>query len=264
MGATWIKGLGLAALLAMTASASAQGPKKDMKRPDGDGPRGAGFGGGFPGAGGFGGPGGFGRGGSGGDSSEIQRIRAEVKELDAKISRLSSQIDDATRKIERAADKGPGKAGDKGKGSPPEFKKFGPDMKKFADKGKEPAKTKEMAKGKDFGKGGDRKDPRADSPRFEPKRESERPKGPPPGFGRGPGGFGRGPAGFGRGPAGFGRGEMNRFGPPPFGRGFGGPVPPGRFDARPGPRDGGSDIDARLSRIERSLEELRRELRSRR
>ena len=186
MTISWQRGLALAVVLTMTASASAQGPKKDFKKPLDGGNRGA---------------------------SEVDRVRAEVRALEGQIDRLRQQVEDSSRKLERMQAAAKPKMQEKGK-----FEFKGPPM---------------------AGRG-----PGMDSK----TRFGEMGKGGPPGFG-----FGGAMAGsFG------GRSEFQ-----PKRDGFG---PDSRFDSRgtTTSRSPSADLEIRVDRLERAVDELRREVRYRR
>ncbi len=188
MTMSWQRGLALAVVLTMTASASAQGPKKDFKKPLGGGNR---------------------------DASEVERARAEVKALESQIDRLRQQVDDASRKLERVQAAAKPKAQEKGK-----FDFKGPPM---------------------AGRGpGGMMDPK--------NRFGEMGKGGPPGFG-----FGGAMAGSFGGSSGF-QTKRDAF------------VPAPRFDPRGTntSRSPSADLENRVSRLERAVDELRREMRYRR
>ena len=177
---------------------------------------------------------------------EIEKARADVKALEGQIEKLKQQIGEMSKKIASAPPPGKGPEG---------MKKFGPPD----------------GKGPPWARGGDGEKkfgpPEGKGPPPMARDGGDRKKGPPEG--KGP------PDGKGGPPWARGGEGSGRFGPPPGfpGRGgFGSPWGPPGFEARRPPQSGSDprgsgssrDLEARVSRIERSLEELRREIRERR
>lgn len=244
MSTSWKHGLVLAALLAVVGTAAAQ-------------------------------PGGFRKPGDAGRGGEAERLRDEMKNVEGQIKRLQSQIENLNRQLQQADGAGR-KAGDeKKKFGPPEFQgKFGgfpgkkgppegkgrPDGKgrqEWAEMWKKAIEEKMRAarEGRFDGKKDEKKDGKSPWAEMWKKRmEDMRSQGPgrfgPPG---GRPDFGR--PGFGR--PGFGGPGYGRPGSGP-GRSDGPPRPDARRDAdRPS-----GDLESRVNRLERAIEELRREIRS--
>jgi len=200
MMTSWKSGLGLAVLMAVAGTASAQ-PRGDFKKPFEGAPRGG---------------------------SEVDRVRSDMKALESSIDRLRGQIDEMSRKLERASanagDKGPGK----GKFGPPDGAR-GYEKKGFEKKAPpQQAAARDMKDFKGGPWGADWKKA------FEEKMRSAQAQGGPR--------SGWGPPGAGRFPT-------------PLSR----PQPPERTASR-----SSSDLESRVERLERSIEELRREIRNRR
>jgi len=200
MTTSWKSGLGLAVLMAVAGTASAQ-PRGDFKKPADGGPRGG---------------------------SEVERVRSDMKALESSIDRLRGQIDEMSRKLERA-NVNAANAGDKGMGKGKG--KFGPPDGARGYEKKAPPQQAAAPEMKDFKGGpwgGDWKKA------FEEKMRSAQAQG----------------------------GPRSGWGPPGAGR-F--PTPPSRPQPeRSTSRAPSSDLESRVDRIERSIEELRREIRNRR
>lgn len=179
--------------------------------------------------------------------SDAERVRNEMKALEGQIDRLRNQIDQLSRQQQaaRAPEKGrPGAPEGKGKFGPPDGKKG------FEKKGPPP----QQAKGPEARRGFEPKAPPAPQAKggppwaemrkaMEEKMRSAQqarnappaaaPKGPPQGWGRFPG-----PSA--------------------------GPWGPPRAAATPATRAPSADLEARVNRLERAVDELRREIRGRR
>lgn len=180
---------------------------------------------------------------------DADRVRNEMKALEGQIDRLSRQIDEIGRKLDRAAPAAPKAAAKapegKGKFGPPDGKGFG--KKGFERRGEQAKNTPPSAE--DWKKA------------MEEKMKAFRDaKGGPP-AGKGP------PAMAGRGPGGMG-GMGGPWGGPwggPRAGASGAPQRPAAPSAdRVATRAPSSDLEARVNRLERAFEELRREIRSRR
>ena len=211
MSTSWKSGLGLAVLMAVAGTATAQ-PRGDFKKPFDGGPRGG---------------------------TEVERVRSDMKALESSIDRLRGQIDEMSRKLERA---GAVEAKGKGKSGPPDGAR-GFEKKGFDKKG--PPQTAKAPEPKDF-KGGPWGNPDWRKAFEEKMRAAQQGKGGPP--------AGWGPPGRGRFPA-----------PPASTMRPSAPTPPARPQPeRSASRASSSDLESRVDRIERAIEELRREIRTRR
>ncbi len=192
----------------------------------------------------------------------------DIKRLEAELELLRDQIKETEARLARVKQSSKGEAG-KGKDEAGKGRDFGKG-KEFG-KGKDFGKGKEFGKGKDFGKGKGEAGkgngfPFGGAPKLDPEtikskyefykklyeesRKGEKSKSGPPTFGRG---FGKGP-GFGKGFP-FG-GPMKKEATPP--------TPPAKSKG-PGTAapSGTRELEGRIERIERQLEEIRNSLKRR-